>query len=216
MVAALARHGQCLVAVNNEEVTSLKASPYGSLSTENFLSFLFGKTSTHGLANALLDEPECSRRRSRILRELATYVRTNVQVTDARQRDRLDVAILMTQGIGEVENQLLREQAIVTSLVRLCLELLGGMPNHWDRKVVNKPHHRMIDRHRTLHYSQSVEQRAHLIFDACQGGFLQGLDRRNAPAIWQEYWSCVRTRRFSDFVDWFRSKYPVEFISLFA
>lgn len=51
------------------------------------------------------------------------------------------------------------------------------MPDHWDRRVVNEPHHRRLDRQRTLTYGQSPEQRACLIFDACQKGFVPGMDR---------------------------------------
>ncbi len=98
--------------------------------------------------------------------------------------------------------------------MELCLVLLGEMPNHWDRRVVNKAHHRRLDRQRTLTYAQSPEQRAHLIFDACRSGFLPGMDRHAAPEVWDRYWAGVRQKDPAGFVRWFRATYPEKFASL--
>lgn len=59
------------------------APAYTSLDTEHFLSFLFGKESTHGLASGLLDEGTWRRYRRKVLRELRRYIDTNVVGTDA-------------------------------------------------------------------------------------------------------------------------------------
>lgn len=187
---------------------------YTSLDTEHFLSFLFGKQSTHGLANGLLDEGTWRRYRRKVLRELRRYIDANVVCTDAIHRQRIDIALTKieeAEGIGE---PLLREQAFVAGLVELCLVLLGGMPNHWERRVVNKAHHRRLDRQRTLTYAQSPEQRAHLIFDACQSGFLPGMDRGAAPDVWDRYWAGVRQKDPAGFVRWFRRTHPERFAAL--
>jgi hypothetical protein len=187
---------------------------YTSLDTEHFLSFMFGKQSTHGLANGLLDEGTWRKYRRKVLRELRKYIDANVVCTDALHQQRIGIALRKieeAEGIGE---PLLREQAFVTGLVELCLTLLGTMPNHWDRRVVNKAHHRRLDRQRTLTYAQSPEQRAHLIFDACRSGFLPGMDRHAAPEVWDRYWAGVRQKDPAGFVRWFRKTYPEKFASL--
>ncbi len=190
------------------------APTYTSLDTEHFLSFLFGKESTHGLANGLLDEGTWRRYRRKVLSELRRYIDTNVVSTDALQQQRIDIALKKIEEAEGIGQPLLREQAFVTGLVELCLVLLGAMPDHWERRVVNKAHHRRLDRQRTLMYAQSPEQRAHLIFDACQNGFLPGMDRHAESEIWDRYWAAVRQKDPAGFVRWFRTTHSESFASL--
>lgn len=82
--------------------TQPSSASYTSLDTEHFLSFLFGKESTCGPANGLLNDATWRGSRRKILRELRRYVDANV-LTDAFRQQRLDVAfekVEEAQGIG--------------------------------------------------------------------------------------------------------------------
>lgn len=174
--------------------TQPSSASYTSLDTEHFLSFLFGKDSTHGLANGLQNEATWRGYRRKILRELRRYVDANV-LTDAFHQQRLDVALEKVEEAQGSGTHFSESRLSLLGLVELCLLLLGGMPDHWDRRVVNKPHHRRLDRQRTLTYGQSPEQRARLIFDACQKGFVPGMDRKAAPEmLGRREWLSVRGR----------------------
>ena len=90
------------------------------------------------------------------------------------------------------------------------LDLLGGAPNHWEQKVVNKSKHSALNQHRSLHYSQSMEQRARLIASACDRLPLpHGLSAHAAKSAKKRYWRSIYARRqHAEFVTWFRSEFP--------
>src|SRR5207249_2905057 len=49
---------------------------------------------------------------------------------------------------------LARETEVVAELSRLCLLLVGDVPDNWNRRVVNSPQDCTLARHRSVHYSQ--------------------------------------------------------------
>jgi hypothetical protein len=83
---------------------------------------------------------------------------------------------------------------------------------------VNKAKHFTLDRYRTLHYSQSLEQRARLIALACdREPFPRGLSAENAKATKEGYWRAIYPKRqHAEFVAMFRKEYPDAYVAIFA
>lgn len=133
------------------------------LSTEHFFRQLFGRSS-FGMAGALQQDRVWRQHIQRALQHLRRYVETNGVFTDSVHRDRMRMRLdlleersrMLPPASPDPAAVTLREQALVTGLIDLCLTLLGDPPNHWDRRRVNRAEHFSLDRHRTVHYSQSV------------------------------------------------------------
>ena len=136
------------------------------LEFEHFLSFVFGKAGTHGLAGYLRDD--WSRKwLARLLAALRQYVAHNATRTDRLHREELrrlcDRACTEVRGYRDPDQ---RAAFAVLMLTRIVFELLGGQPNHWERRRVNRPQHWRLDAHRALAYSQSPYQKLRAIEDA--------------------------------------------------
>jgi hypothetical protein len=203
--------GQCTRSHRSDSVPE-----YESIDTEHFLSRLLGKKHTHGLATPLLRDRVWRRQLRRAVMHLGRYIESNVTSTDAVHRHRLEEAIAQLGERVDLPQGLLREQALVTALIDLCLELLGGAPNHWHRKSLNKPHHFVLKRHRTLLFVQAPDQQAHLIADRARRADLVGLTKAQADDVDDRYWRAVRRKNYGPFVSWFRHAYPEAYVAVFV
>jgi hypothetical protein len=193
-------------------------APYEPVNTEHFLSRLLGKARTHGLAGALQDDRTWRRFLVRRLEHLRRYVATNLGFTDAVHRDQVERVLASLVDRSRMAPSVLREQALVTGLLELCQELLGGLPDHWDRRAVSTPRRFVLDRHRSISYVQSVRQRARLIADWC-GRYPPPppLTDRQAKEAADRYHRLVSPRRrYGEFVEWFRTTHPEAYGGLFT
>lgn len=184
------------------------------LEVEHFLSLMFGKWSTHGLCGGMT-EADWRTWCRKMIRSLGKYVSANV-VTDAHHRERIQRTLARMSEAVDSPN---REPELVSALVGMCLLLLGGMPDHWEKKKVNRPEHYNLDAHRTVHYCQSPQQKARLIFDKCI--WPRVLEARGEPeeevqALWDLYITACRSKSYAKFVEEFRKAHPEEFLRLFA
>lgn len=182
------------------------------IEVENFLSLVLGKQSTHGLSG------HHSRNIWRkYLRKLITHfekhVRTNV-ITDNSHNQQL--IFVIAQFKNSIDSKA-EEAVLITSLFRLCFLLLGDMPNHWRKKIVNRPEHFMLDRFRSVHYSQSPKQKADLIMKTyIEPKLVRNSERADAEKALLKYHRYNRQRRYYEFIEWFRGKYPDKYLELFS
>jgi hypothetical protein len=190
----------------------------GPVDTEHFFSHLFGNPEMHGLAGALQQDSVWRKYLGRAMKHLRRYVEVNLPFTDSRHREDVTGLLMALEEQARMKPSLLREQALVSSLIELCLCLLGDRPDQWDRRRVAHPQHFALNRHRTLSYAQSVDQRARLIADAClkaQGSI--GMTESEAKAARERYWRLIYPKQLPDeFIDWFRTAHPEPYIRLFA
>lgn len=183
------------------------------IEVEHFLSFMFGKDSTHGLTG---HHPEIVWKRycTKLTVHLEKYINKNV-ITDKVHGRNIQLAIDdMKGGV----NSIAREPLLVAALCRLCLLLLGEMPDHWEKKTINRPEHFMLDQFRSLQYCQSAEQKAKLIIATYVEPQLSREPRNeDADRLWNEYTRVYnRKGKHAEFVDYFRKTYPNEYLSLFG
>ncbi|MGH2652819.1 MAG: hypothetical protein ACRDHV_00475 [Actinomycetota bacterium] len=189
---------------------------YDTMDTEYFLSYLFGKQSTHQLAGSLQRRGGWNRYLARILDHLERYVATNVQPTDRIHEESLERSLARIRRGTQVKDPLLREQALVTGLCQLSLVLMGRFPNQWDRKRVNHPSHYRLNHHRAVGFTQSLAQRARLLFDATIEGRIASLERDDVRAIKDAYWKHLREAKPERFLSFFRETFPAQYVDLFA
>jgi hypothetical protein len=148
---------------------------------------------------------------------LDRYIRTNV-VADRPHHRALEQAIrVLHRAVDAVDAD--RESEILTSFAALCLLLLGGVPDHWDRRgSVNHPKYYVLSEYRSLHYSQTPSQVARVIWK--QHIYPQVRKRDRAPAKMKAlesiYWRHRARHRDADFVAMFRTQYPREYCELFV
>lgn|GEM_PF-2557648 len=183
-----------------------------SLGTEYFFTALFGKRHTHGLASG--ERIVAWRRRChRLIDDLERYIKANV-TTDADHRSSIEAAL---SGLHRAVNAGTRETDMVAGLARLCFLLLGEMPDHWERRVVNRPEHYLLGRYRSLHYARTPAQMATLIW---QRHVRNLSEEKRAEAKVREldnaYWKLRRARQDAKFVEMFSTRYPGDYLKLFA
>jgi len=192
------------------------------LSLEYFLSSMFGVSSTHGLAGCLSgkgSDRSWRKRFGRVINHLEEYIEFNV-VTDVAHTNELQDAIgrLREANSARGPNS---DRLVIAELVRLCLTLLGEMPNHWfDRRVVGNDCF-SLNKVRSIHYSQSDAQKVELI-----KRFLKTRDTGNSREEFPPRDLVTKTllayheknRRYSHrlFLQWFKQEHPEDYIAVFC
>jgi hypothetical protein len=184
---------------------------HDDMAVEFFLSFVLGTSSTHGVG-ACLDDVEWRRYCKRLTCELEKYIATNV-VTDRDHDGQIRTAISkLKRATRPGLDPRLRERILVVALLELSLLLLGDLPNHRKRKKINRPEHYLLNKYRSLHYSQMADQKAKLL-----GKFYEpfAVESPVKTRIWNEYdLSRRQIGGSARFVEWFHKNYPAEYEKL--
>ena len=95
----------------------------------------------------------------------------------------------------------------IIALIRLCFLLLGDEPNHWRKRVVNKPQHYLLQGFRTAHFAQSRRQKVNLVLRNYAGD--------SNPELREQLISRARKMKSQEFLDWFRKTFPDKYFKLF-
>ena len=184
-----------------------------SLSFENFLSFLMGKRSTHGLAGQL-SKHQWKQLLRRVNRYIVKAINLNVQ-TDSFHRSRIALAL------GRLDIATTKEQnsEYIFALLWLLFEVLGGRPDNWHRRTVNRPEYLRLNRCRSLAYIQSSYQKVATILEAAQYPPYSTIHKHEDLLVCWRKCQLERDRAEPDpalkFIDWYKKTYPDAYLSIF-
>ena len=187
---------------------------YIPIEVEHFLSIVLGKRSTHGLTG-FHQRSIWIKTLKRLFKHFQKSVEANF-LSDTLHEHQLHNSLVKLKGsikpgASEVE--------ITAILFELCFLLLGNIPDHWRKKTINRPEYFVLDRFRTLHYSQSPKQKAELIIKTYIEPELTRNDKRgeNAESIWLKYLRFHnKQHRHAEFVSWFKENYKNQYEELFV
>lgn len=143
------------------------------LEVEHGFTQILGDASTHGLVGirTLTRWRQLGRR---LVSSLEKFLDTNVE-TDSLHQEQLSVQIrLMREALDEKVGRE-REPRLVMALVKICLLLMGSEPEHFFRRVVNRPEHYLLNEYRTVCFTQTGRQKVNLILLAHRNRRIPGL-----------------------------------------
>jgi hypothetical protein len=106
-------------------------------------------------------------------------------------------------------------EAVLVAYIRLSSLLLGQRADHWrERKVTLNKREWRLDAYRSLQFNQSDEQKARLVSEL----MTNNAERHGLPGIrqaWDERAQYIKEHGPTEFLDWFRSAYPLKYLELF-
>ncbi len=106
-------------------------------------------------------------------------------------------------------------EAVLAAYIRISSLLLGQRANHWrEKKVTMKRREWRLDEFRSLQFNQSAQQKASLISELMSND----AERYGLPGIrkaWEEHEQYIKEHGPTEFLDWFRSAYPLKYLELF-
>ena len=127
---------------------------------EHLLAHLFGNDKMHGKADKLTVDGAKKYYR-RVVTALKHASETNIIGTDCGHREALRLSLNMLEAeIKRARTAAVLQAKMNEGLIRLCFELLGGMPDNWRKKRVTKNDWK-LDRY--LSYGQTRKQKVELI-----------------------------------------------------
>ena len=176
---------------------------------------MFGGRSTHG-ARGNNQGKEWKKWCKRLSSHLRKYVEANL-VTDREHRQLIECALEdIEKSVGKPEQE--RESRMVSALMSLVLLLLGDTPQHyWRRRIVSRPSHFKLDRHRSLGYCRSAKQRSLLIYSTLVKPALARNGDQREPQRWEAlFWRCYRRNQLGEFIEQFRKERRQEYFELFG
>ena len=174
-------------------------------------SRLFGESSKIAKAQKLTDN-QCRKVLKGLLDEIHSYIEENV-ITDELHY------VMLCSGLASASNSIKNDEffwpGYIEGITRLCLLLLGDYPDHRKRKGGKKKQdHYKLNRHRKLCYAQDADQKVRVLWASTRSGFLEPPHDFNS--IMGEFRSEKGYKAsYSDFIRWYRTKYPQEYSKLF-
>jgi hypothetical protein len=174
------------------------------------LARLFGSLSKEAMAEKRTDT-EWRKTLKSVLREIDRYIAQNVDT------DELHLSMLLS-GLASADESLKQETfwpGYAEGITRLVLTLLGDYPDHRGRKPGRKTEgHYRLDRFRTLHWIQTVDQRMNTLLAAYMVGF-QKLSRPPREVLNDFRQQFGFAPGYREFLDWYRKTYPQDYAVLF-
>jgi hypothetical protein len=176
---------------------------------EHLISSICGSRYGHGLVGGkrIKDWREICRK---LVKYLERYIDANLD-TDKLHRSWIDNQIAQLKKALTSKVGLEREPRLVGALLEICLLLLGDTPNHYWKKVMNRPEYFRLQGVRSAHYHQSPIQKVVLVLRQADHGALEGVKREEA---WQLR-AKVRQLKSREFLNWFQTEYPKDYQKLF-
>ena len=187
-----------------------KATPVPK-AVQNQLARLFGAQSVEARKTART-AAESKRTLRKVLHELDRYIRANVD-TDAVH------SLIIASGLGAADESLKDDDfwpGYAEGVTRVALALLGDYPDHRRRKTGAKSSdHYRFDLYRSVHYTQSVDQRFRTLLAAGVIG-VPGLSRRPREAL-TEFRSRFGSRPTREqFLRWYKKQFPADYTAVFS
>jgi len=175
---------------------------------EHLISSICGSRYGHGLVGGkrIKDWREICKK---LVNHLERYIDVNLD-TDKLHRKRIDVQIARMREALTGKVGLEREPRLVGALLEICLLLLGDTPHQYYRKAWNRPEFR-LQGFRTTHYHQSPFQKVALVIREADNGSLVDVKREDAGQLRAQ----ASRLKSQEFLEWFQTKYPTDYQSLF-
>jgi hypothetical protein len=181
------------------------------LSVEHFLSYMFGKNSTHGLAGSS-SKSDWTKLCKKLILHLEKYVEQNIY-TDRIHLQRIKLQIDALRASLSVKVGPARDPLLFAAFCKLCLLLMGDLPDHWRKKVVNRPEYFRLNPRRSLLYVQSRQQKVNLILRECTRGQFSGkFTDDKSEQIQRNAWNMDN----GEFLEWFQKSYLDIHLMLFG
>jgi len=173
-------------------------------SLQDLLQCMFGWSTKIG-SSTYLSDSEFKKGVGKVLNELEKYLSENVH-TDPSHQDELQRAIKSAQLYFNTEYWW---SGVFEGIVRLSLLLMGDLPTHEKYSNGKKDNnYYRLDLHRSVGWTQNKSQKIRMLNFAER---LSKLDKR----IWQLRKEFQESSENTDFILWFREKYPTEYAKVF-
>jgi len=178
---------------------------------QNQLARLFGD----GSAEALKVERtpgEWKKTLRKVLHEIDRYITDNLDTDELH-------SMMIATGLCAADESLKEEQfwaGYAEGITRVLLTLLGDYPDHRCRSTgAKRKEHYRLDLHRTLCYTQTVDQRFRTLLAAGAFG-LPGLSRppREVLQEFREFFGAQPSQR--QFMEWYKKQYPADYTAVFS
>jgi hypothetical protein len=126
--------------------------------------------------------------------------------------DQVDFGIKLVKS-AQTDDEI--HEAMLGAYIRISSLLLGQRASHWrKRKVTLSQCDWELNDYRSLQFNQSDEQKTRLVSEL----MTNDAERHGLPGIrkaWDEHAQYIKEHGRTDFLDWFRAAYPLNYLELF-
>lgn len=178
-----------------------------SIPTEDFLRRLFGRSMLyiHGQSG----EKTWKKLQRKIHSVLKKAVENNLQ-SDGFHKTRINRYLCnIEETCNSKENG---DIEIILSLTAMVLELLGGLPDYSERRVLNRSNDYFLSALRSLRYCQTPHQKMRTIIEAAR--YRPYCDYHKSEDLYEEYVTRYNGNS-KGFLDWYKKQYPAAYAEIF-
>lgn len=186
---------------------------YVPISIEYLMSELFGKLQYHGYVGAV-SRSTWKKDLLKVAKYIKRAVLLNVETDAIHRKKVLATCDALLQDLGAASTINAANAAVIEHLIRLVFLLLGNMPDHWRRRSPYSDSFWKLNGHRTLHYSQSVEQKVATLINAVDIQKRVEVPLEEHPNLHEAFYLGFKGNS-SEFLTWFKNKYPAAYCEVF-
>lgn len=185
---------------------------YLSLQFENFLSDLYGKSNYHGTVG-WTSFSSYKKHLLKITKSLKSAIDLNVQDIDAAHQNSLNNKLeMINHDISKAKSFEELGQFVVLRLFQLIFLLLGDIPKNWELQKKTNHTHFSLQRHRGIHFSQTLEQKFNSIIDNAPINELSQ-SKYSRQMLLNEFVSS-HNRNMKKFLEWHKHNFPETHLKL--
>lgn len=183
------------------------------ISFEHLLTVLFGKQTYHGFVG-VHKVYDWKTHILKLFNAIRKSIIINITVTDEFHKNEL--LVISGRAVEQIRQCKTKDEVNILALeylTRIIFELMGKMPNNWDKKIVNRMEYWKLDEFRKLAYTQTERQKLNLILSLPNRD--QYSDRfSDKSELFYKYRVNFRSNN-NRFIKWFKEKYKDIYVELF-
>jgi len=185
---------------------------YLNLQFEHFLCDLYGKANYHGTVG-WTSFSSYKKHILKISKSIRSAIDLNVQDIDACHLKSLNNK-LENLDLGISESKTFEElgQIVALRLFQIIFLLLGDIPKNWGLEIRTNHKHFSLQRHRRIHFSQTMEQKFNSIIDNAPSNEFS--ETKYSRQMLLNVFGSTHNRNFKKFLEWHKDNFPLEHLNV--
>ena len=139
----------------------------------------------------------------------------NINTADqSHKRKLLELCDETAKRLKEAQGKDQVNLAALECVVKITFELMGGTPNHWEYRIVNRAEDWKLDHHRKLAYTQTSKQKANYILYLTNWTLHDTFSSEEKIELHDKLWYDFRGNG-DRFINWFKQRHKDIYLELF-
>lgn len=176
------------------------------------LSLLFGKRNYHGFVGQH-DIGSWKTQMVKVFRAISRSITLNIDSDEYQINELSSLIERYCANVKKADSIDKINVLTIEALIKICFQLLGELPNNWDKKATSHSQAWILNTFRKVSYSQNLDQKVNLLISLTNDvDYSKRLPKRNI--LEAKLYDQLNNDK-KEFIAWFKKEYTEVYLEIF-